>query len=183
MVDERSYKNEDVRAIIDRALEAQPQEGVTHADLLAIGAEVGLSSAAIERAALDVREQRLSDAARAHVLARRRRGLLAHALAFFAINAFLFVVNFLTTPGQWWVLFPVFGWGFGLILHAIFGLSKAVSPGRLNRAKRRLERRGAEERSAHLRIAPEGERARVLGGEPELERERDERESPVKRTL
>src|SRR5450432_1355358 len=181
MADERSYKNEDVRAIIDRALEADPQEGVSHDDLLAIGAEVGLSRAAIERAALEVREERLNDAARAHVLARRRRGVLAHALAFFAVNALLFAINFLTTPGEWWVLFSVFGWGLGLLLHAAFGLSASVSPRRLNRAKRRLERQRAEDGSAHLRVAPQGERVRMLASDAEPEGA--ERESPAKRTL
>jgi hypothetical protein len=79
MDDDRTYKNDEVRAIIDRALEAQPQDSVSHEDLLAIGAEVGLSRAAVERAALAVQEQRLDDAARASVIARRRRGVFANA--------------------------------------------------------------------------------------------------------
>jgi hypothetical protein len=181
MPDDRSYKNEDVRAIIDRALEAGPQEGVSHDDLLAIGAEVGLSSAAVERAALDIREERLDDAARAHVVSQRRRAVLAHALAFFAVNALLFAINFLTTPGEWWVLFPVFGWGLGLVLHAAFGLSTSVSPRRLNRARRRLERQSADVRSAHAQVVEPGARVRVLPSDAEPEAM--ERESPAKRTL
>jgi hypothetical protein len=157
MADERSYDPDDVRKILDRALSAQPSTGLSHDDLLAIGAEVGLSPAAIERAAEDVRD----DALRRQVVSGRRRGVLVHALVFLLVNAALFGINFLTTPGEWWVLFPVFGWGLGLLLHAVFGLSQRVSPGRLNRARRRRERaqpsaprQRLAEPTAPVRIAP-----------------------------
>jgi hypothetical protein len=179
MDDDRSYKNDDVRAIIDRALASQPQEGVSHEDLLAIGGEVGLSRTALERAALEVREERLNEAARELVVARRRRGFLAHAVVFLAVNAFLFAINVLTTPGQWWVLFPVFAWGFGLLMHALFGISGRVSTRALNRAKRVLEQR----RVAALppRLSMQSGRVRARESDPDLA-ERDA-ESQTKRTL
>lgn len=161
MGDERSYDNDDVRKIVDRALTAQPRAGLSHDDLLAIGAEVGLSPAAIEQAAEEVRD----DAARADVVSSRRRGLWLHALVFLLVNAVLFGINFLTTPGEWWVLFPVFGWGLGLALHAVFGLSKRVSPGRLNRARQRRER--AERNSPRQRLAEPGARVRLAPEEQE----------------
>jgi len=161
MGDQRSYGNDDVRKILDRALTAQPQAGLSHDDLLAIGAEVGLSPAAIEQAAAEVRD----DAARLDVVSRRRRGLLLHALVFLLVNAALFGINFLTTPGEWWVLFPVFGWGLGLLLHAVFGLSQRVSPRRMNRARRRLER--AEQSSTRQRVAEPTAPVRLAPEEPE----------------
>lgn len=161
MGDERSYDTDDVRRILDRALTAQPEAGLSHDELLAIGAEVGLSRAAVEQAAEQVRD----DAARRHVVARRRRGLLLHALIFLLVNAALFGINFLTTPGEWWVLFPVFGWGLGLLLHAVFGLSQRVSPGRLNRARRRLER--AERSSTRQRLAEPSAHVRLAAEESE----------------
>jgi len=141
MSDQRSYKDDEVRAIIERALkEQQPQSGgVSHEDLLAIGGGVGLSPAAIESAVREEREGRLTATATARVVARRRRGVAAHALVFALVNALLFAINFLTTPGEWWVLFSVFGWGLGLALHAGFGLSSQVSERRLEREKRRLQ--------------------------------------------
>src|SRR3954468_9527664 len=113
MADDRSYEDDEVRAIIDRALKTQPEGGVSHDELLAIGAGVGLSRAALESAASEVREERLNEAAILQVIAKRRRGILARGFVFFAVNAFLLLINFLTTPGQWWALFPVFGWGLG----------------------------------------------------------------------
>jgi hypothetical protein len=58
-------------------------------------------------------------------------------------------------------LFPLFGWGLGLVLHAVFGLSSRVGPRRLNRVKRRLQRRHAEEGALHARVAPPSARVRL----------------------
>jgi hypothetical protein len=138
MSKDQSYADDEVRAIIERALKEQPVSGLSHDDLLAIGEGVGLTPAAVESAAREVTEARLTTTATTRIVARRRRILAAHAVAYAVINALLFAVNFLTTPGEWWVLFPVFFWGLGLLLHAGFGLSKHVSERRLTREKRRL---------------------------------------------
>ena len=138
MSKDRSYGEDDVREIIDRALKEQPTAGVSHEDLLSIGAGVGLSPAAIESAAREVTDARLTKTATERVAARRRRGVLAHALVYSVVNALLFAINFLTTPGQWWVLFPIFFWGLGLLLHAGVGLFAPISERRLSREKRRL---------------------------------------------
>ena len=161
MSNDRNYEDDDVRAIIDRALKAEPERGVSHDDLLAIGAEVGLSRSAVESAAREVEEARLTSAGTTRIIARRRRGVALHAFVFLIVNAFLFAVNFLTTPGEWWVLFSVFGWGIGLFFHAFFGLSSRVSTRRLNREQRRAQRFNAEkvpaqqlvERRAGVRVA------------------------------
>ena len=103
MTKDSSYDDAEVRAIISRALEEQPKAGgVSHEDLLSIGSQVGLSRAAVEAAAHEVRATRLTTAAKGLVLARRRRGLFIHALVFALVNAFLFAINFLSTPGAWW---------------------------------------------------------------------------------
>ena len=139
MTKDSSYDDAEVRAFISRALEEQPKAGgVSHEDLLSIGSQVGLSRAAVEAAAHEVRATRLTTAAKGLVLARRRRGLFIHALVFALVNAFLFAINFLSTPGEWWVLFSIVGWGLGLALHAIFGLSASVSERALGRAKEQL---------------------------------------------
>lgn len=148
MSKDASYADDEVRAIVERALEAQPERQLSHQDLLAIGAGVGLSNEAIERAAEEVRAARLTAAAKASLVARRRRGLAIHGFVFFAINAFLFAINFLTTPGEWWFLFSLFGWGLGLLLHAGFGLFMGISPRRLERERRRQERLAPSSSSA-----------------------------------
>lgn len=139
MPDDRSYEDEDVRAIIDRALAAKPKTGLSHDDLLAVGEGVGLSKADMELAARQVAVERVDRQARASVLGKRKKWLALHAGAFALLNGFFFLINFLTTPGEWWFLFPVFGWGLALALHAAFGFSKQVSAPALERARRSLK--------------------------------------------
>ena len=168
MSNDRNYGDDEVRAIIERALEAQPERNVSHEDLLSIGAGVGLSSEVIERAAQEVRETRLTESAKANVVGRRRRGVAIHALVFFAVNAFLFAINFLTTPGEWWFLFSVFGWGLGLLLHAGFGLFSGVSARRLERERQRQGRLAGQSPGAP-RIAERRSGVRVEGPLDQIE--------------
>ncbi len=39
------------------------------------------------------------------------------------VNALLFVLNQVTSPGHYWFVWPLFGWGLGLVFHAmsVFG--------------------------------------------------------------
>jgi hypothetical protein len=138
MSKDRSYGDDEVRAIIERALKAQPQSGVSHDELLAIGAGVGLSPLALENAAREVTDARLTKTATDRVQSLKRRYVIGHAFVYFAVNAFLFAINYLTTPGQWWVLFPIFAWGIGMLLHAGFGLFSRASEYAVNQEKRRL---------------------------------------------
>ena len=41
-----------------------------------------------------------------------------HAVIFFMVNTGLAVHNLVTTPGDIWFVFPLFGWGIGLVSHA-----------------------------------------------------------------
>jgi 2TM domain len=179
MSKDSNYGDDEVRAIIERALEAQPAGGVSHEDLLSIGAGVGLSGEAIERAAQEVREARLTASATATVLARRRRGVAVHAFVFFAVNAFLFAVNFLTTPGEWWFLFSVFGWGLGLLLHVGFGLFSGASSWHLEREKRRLRKLAGEVPRAP-RIAERRRGVRVEGPLDQIEGPPESSEAPAR---
>lgn len=134
-----NYSDDEVRAIIDRALRNDLGGGaVSHEELVAAGAEVGISREALELAARDVRAKRQVEELKLRVIRRRRRALVSHLSVYVIVNAFLFMVNFLTTPGQWWFLFSVLGWGLGLIFHAKAGLSREVSERSLRRERQRL---------------------------------------------
>lgn len=133
----KSYDDDEVRAIIERALSAQPRGGLSHEDLLAIGEGVGLSREAIEQAGLELRERKLEAQARAAIVGRRRRALSLHAFVFLVVNATSFAINALTTPGEWWALFPIFGWGLALLLHAGLALLLPISERRLARERAR----------------------------------------------
>jgi len=134
------YSDDDIKAIIQRAIETQggAAGGVSHADLLAIGEQIGLSPTAMERAARDFRDARLDAEATARILSGRKRWLWAHAAIFAVLNALFFTVNALTTPGEWWFLFSAVFWGLALAAHAGIALGAGVSESRLKRERARL---------------------------------------------
>jgi hypothetical protein len=167
MSGERRYSDAEVKAILERALEGGAVDsgsaGVGHADLVAIGEQVGIAPADMTRAAQAVLEARLDEEASRAIASRRRRWLGGHAALFALINGLLFTVNFLTTPGEWWVLFSVFFWGLALALHAGLALGLAPSPSARQRQRRRLA--GPAATVARLRV---GE---TSAGEPAVESE------------
>jgi len=140
MPSQGKYTDEQVRAILDRALRGKPDRGMSHDELVEIASEVGVSRESIETAARELHLEGEREQSRRQVLRRRRGQLASHAFTFAVVNAFLFAVNYLTTPGQWWVLFPVFIWGLALIFHARFALSREVSVRALLKEQRRAAR-------------------------------------------
>jgi len=40
-----------------------------------------------------------------------------HLFVYVGVNAFLIVINLLTSPFRWWFVFPLLGWGIGLFFH------------------------------------------------------------------
>lgn len=63
-----------------------------------------------------------------HKIARKRveekKGFYYHLIVFPLANAFLFGLNYLTSPDFFWCLIPLMGWGVGLIIHyfVVFGI-------------------------------------------------------------
>lgn len=55
-------------------------------------------------------------AAKRHVEA--LKGLYVHAVVFGVVMACLFALNY-ALGGRWWALWPLFGWGAALLLHAV----------------------------------------------------------------
>ena len=155
MPDSRRYNDEDVQAIIQGALKQQgtSTSDLTHADLLSIGEQVGLPAEAIERAAHDVLEARRATQATQRVTSSRRRWLAVHAAVFTVINALLFTVNALTTPGEWWFLFSLFFWGLTLGAHTAFALGAGVSSKRQQRERARINAEANAQTRPQLRVA------------------------------
>lgn len=46
------------------------------------------------------------------------RGFYGHLGSFVGVNLFLFMINMVTSPDSIWFIYPLFGWGIGLISHA-----------------------------------------------------------------
>jgi hypothetical protein len=59
----------------------------------------------------------------AKMKAKKLREFYAHLRTYLIVNSLFFLINWMTSPGDWWVLYPVIGWGFCLTIHTIDALS------------------------------------------------------------
>ncbi len=56
-------------------------------------------------------------------IARRRveekKKFYSHLTTYLTMSAFFMLLNLFTSPGRWWFIFPVLGWGIGIVSHYI----------------------------------------------------------------
>ncbi len=80
----------------------------------------------------------------AYELARKRavdvQGLYIHLIVYAVINAGLFTINWLTTGGDgpWWAVWPLFGWGIGVLVHMATMMVPVFSPDWADRRAARM---------------------------------------------
>ncbi len=43
----------------------------------------------------------------------------SHLFAYVLVNAGLVVINLITSPDYWWFVWPMMGWGLGLLAHGV----------------------------------------------------------------
>jgi len=67
---------------------------------------------------------------RAKKRVREMRGFYTHLVVYVSVNLLLFLINITTSPGVLWFYWPLFGWGMGMVLHAVrvFGLGRWFGP-------------------------------------------------------
>lgn len=157
----RRYSEEEVRAILSRAIDQQAtgtrDDGkLAFDDLLAAAQEVGVDTATLREAsrAVRLREQETSDlvnerAERDAWLRRKRRGFGRHLGIYLIVNAAFLVLGILThaLPGT---LMPGLFWGIGLGIHALRALTASEDEWRDARDRKRRDdakRRRREERA------------------------------------
>ncbi|MBI3140617.1 MAG: 2TM domain-containing protein [Rhodocyclales bacterium] len=49
----------------------------------------------------------------------RLRGFYRHALIYVAVNAGLLLIDLLRSPGEFWVVWPLAGWGVAVAIHGL----------------------------------------------------------------
>ena len=56
---------------------------------------------------------------RARKRAEAKYTFYVHAAVFAAVMLFLAALNLITSPGSIWFVWPLIGWGFGVVLHGV----------------------------------------------------------------
>jgi 2TM domain len=72
---------------------------------------------------------------------RKRRELAGHVIAFAMVNTFLVIIWYVSGAGFFWPVFPIFGWGIGLVFHAWDVLWPQPSETAVRNAMDRISRR------------------------------------------
>jgi hypothetical protein len=49
----------------------------------------------------------------------RLKGFYIHLSVYILVNIMLFIINLLSDAGNWWFLYPLGGWGIGVLVHGI----------------------------------------------------------------
>ena len=58
------------------------------------------------------------------------KGFYVHLTVYVLVNAMLFLINLTTTPDVLWFIWPLIGWGVGILMHAVyvFGFGRWLGP-------------------------------------------------------
>lgn len=85
----------------------------------------------------------------AHRRARRKLGWYVHALAYVCVNLALLAISF--GQGRHWAMFPLLGWGLGLLIHGLVVFVAAPGGAMYERLLERERTALERERSTDLR--------------------------------
>lgn len=117
---DRQFTNEEMRAILSRALRQKYKEGnhIARGDLEQAATELGIDKTRLDAAIEDFDRDRKSEVDSARVRKRKRNTVVMHGVVFVMVNSALLFDMALRGrdyPMHWILL----GWGIGLIAHIL----------------------------------------------------------------
>ena len=114
-----TYNSEEMQQILEVAFRRKQQGEYTREQIIEIASELGVSSESLQAAEqewlknnVEVKKEQMSNS-------QQRKDFKSHLFAFLAINGFLVLLNLVVSPGYFWAIYPILGWGLGLLLHGI----------------------------------------------------------------
>lgn len=107
-----------MQEILNRAAEIDGRQTSLDEDMLEKTAvELGISVEAVRQARKEHAESYADRTLRQEFIAERREAFRDHLIPYVSVNAFLHVINFLTSRDSYWAIYPLLGWGIGLAIH------------------------------------------------------------------
>jgi hypothetical protein len=114
-----TYNAEEMQQILEVAFRQKQKGEYTREQIIEIASELGVSSESLQAAEqewlknnVEVKKEQMSNS-------QQRKDFKSHLFAFLAINGFLVLLNLVVSPGNFWAIYPILGWGLGLLLHGI----------------------------------------------------------------
>ena len=111
----KRYSTEEVQDILVRAMEKSHQEGFSRSQLEEMAADIGISSDALAWAEQDCQE--LATPAQSNTIQKSKRSYFFQRFRTYAVvNVFLLALNLALSGTITWAIYPLLGWGMGLLL-------------------------------------------------------------------
>jgi hypothetical protein len=114
-----TYNSEEMQQILEVAFRQKQKGEYTREQIIEIASELGVSSESLQAAEqewlknnVEVKQEKMSNS-------QQRKGFKSHLFTFLAINGFLVLLNLVVSPGYFWAIYPILGWGLGLLLHGM----------------------------------------------------------------
>lgn len=111
-----TYTAEDVQAILAEALALQASDRFTRSQLLEMAAEMNISADLLDQVEQNWRQRQQQKAQEQARKQKRRRLLRQQLITYAVVNGGLMVLNLVTAGTITWAIFPLLGWGLGLLL-------------------------------------------------------------------
>jgi len=114
-----SFRSEDVQQILQRAMAEKQQENFSEQQLQEMAAELGISFVTLQNAQKAWQQEKEIIKRRQASKSYRLQKIKPHLISYLVVNIFLIVLNLVTSPGYFWAIYPLLGWGLGLCFHIL----------------------------------------------------------------
>lgn len=109
------YSAEQVQQILVTAMEQRQEDGFSRSQLTEMAADLGISPEILQQAEQAL--QKVSAPAQSISIQESKRQKFRQRLkTYAAVNAFLLVLNVTLSGAITWAIYPILGWGLGLLL-------------------------------------------------------------------
>ncbi len=112
------YTASDVQTILERALARQHHNEFSEAQLLEMAQEMGIAPETLDRAKLDLFAESQDAELRQSFDQKQRQEFKSHLITYAIVNTFLVGLNIAIPESHPWSLYPLLGWGMGVMLDA-----------------------------------------------------------------
>ncbi len=121
--------DDDMEAILRlAALKTSTTDVGARERMLAAAAELGISPEALADAEREYMGRKKEEVLIEEYRESRLIGWRSHLISYLCVNTALILLNLVATPGRWWFIFPLIGWGIGMAIHTGVTLSKSIDP-------------------------------------------------------
>ncbi len=179
----RTYTDQELEAILRRALEQQSAQGdgFGHDELVAAAREVGLDDQAVERAIAELSRERTEAQIVEGLRAKRRQRWVRHLVTYLAVVGGFLGLHLLGLVGLW-VYWMAVGWGIGLVLDT-YGKLRAPTDEEVERERQRLDRKERRRRKAEARLEARRQQAEQRAQRAARRQQRAETGKQVERVV